>query len=123
MKPAETVHRVPRRPHAWSWVLLLSQVVVVLVWWQSGWRIGLPFMLATHLAFWWGVLWPQSRFYCPVLVRLPVADRRVWLTIDDGPSNDTLAILDLLDRHHARATFFVVGARAAAQPDLVREIA
>jgi peptidoglycan/xylan/chitin deacetylase (PgdA/CDA1 family) len=69
------------------------------------------------------VLWPQSRAYGPVLVRLPVGDRRVWLTIDDGPSDDTPAILDLLDAHRAKATFFVVGERAAARPELVLEIA
>jgi peptidoglycan/xylan/chitin deacetylase (PgdA/CDA1 family) len=47
----------------------------------------------------------------------------VWLTIDDGPSDDTRAILDLLDAHDAHATFFLVGERAAAWPGLVREIA
>ena len=49
-------------------------------------------------------------------------EHAVWLTIDDGPSAQTLEILDLLDRHRARATFFLVGDRAAARPDLVREI-
>jgi peptidoglycan/xylan/chitin deacetylase (PgdA/CDA1 family) len=121
--PSETLHRVPRHPHAWLWVLLLSQALVALAWWQWGWRIGLPLMMATHLVFWWGVLWPQSRFYSPVLTRLPIADKRVWLTIDDGPSDDTLAILDALDAYGAKATFFVVGKRAAARPELVREIA
>lgn len=121
--PAETLHRVPRRPHAWLLGLLLSQAVVAVVWWQWGWRIGLPLMMATHLVLWWGVLWPQSRFYSPVLTRLPIDDKRVWLTIDDGPSGDTMAILDLLDANDAKATFFVVGERANARPDLVREIA
>jgi peptidoglycan/xylan/chitin deacetylase (PgdA/CDA1 family) len=31
------------------------------------------------------------------------------LTFDDGPSNATEAILDVLDEHGARATFFVLG--------------
>src|SRR3546814_18680167 len=44
------------------------------------------------------------------------------LTIDDGPSADTAAILDLLDAHAAKATFFLVGERASARPDVVREI-
>lgn len=57
-----------------------------------------------------------------MLARLPTAQRVVWLTIDDGPSAQTGAILDLLDAHAARATFFVVGQRAAARPELVREI-
>ena len=32
----------------------------------------------------------------------------VYLTFDDGPSNLTPKVLDLLDRYHAKATFFVV---------------
>ena len=65
---------------------------------------------------------PQSRVLSPVLSRLPTDERVVWLTIDDGPSDDTRAMLDLLDAHGARATFFLVGARAQARPELVAEI-
>lgn len=70
----------------------------------------------------WGTLWPHSRLFGPVLRRLPVAAPRVWLTFDDGPSDDTAALLAVLARHGARATFFLVGQRAAARPDLVRAI-
>jgi peptidoglycan/xylan/chitin deacetylase (PgdA/CDA1 family) len=46
--------------------------------------------------------------------------RYVALTFDDGPSRYTPRVLRLLRRAHARATFFVIGSRAAARPDLVR---
>jgi peptidoglycan/xylan/chitin deacetylase (PgdA/CDA1 family) len=117
------LHRPPRHPQAWWVVLLLSQLAVAGLWLAHGWRIGLVALVASHLPFWWGVMWPQSRLYSPVLDRLPGCGRRVWLTIDDGPSDDTRALLDLLDAHRARATFFLVGERAAARPELVREIA
>lgn len=116
------VHRVPRRPHAWLVLLVLSQAVVALAWWRWGWAIGLPAMVASHAPFWWGTLWPHSRVFGPVLNRLPIDDRRVWLTIDDGPSDETRPILDALDAHGAKATFFLVGTRAARRPELVREI-
>jgi peptidoglycan/xylan/chitin deacetylase (PgdA/CDA1 family) len=45
--------------------------------------------------------------------------RYVALTFDDGPSQYTPRVLRLLRRAHARATFFVIGRRAAARPDLV----
>jgi peptidoglycan/xylan/chitin deacetylase (PgdA/CDA1 family) len=116
------LHRPPRHPHAWIACLLASQLLALAAWWRYGWHVGLPFMVATHLAFWWGVLWPRSGLYSPVLVRLPTTQHRVWLTIDDGPSAETPAVLDLLDVHSAKATFFVVGERAQARPELVREI-
>jgi len=120
MTATGTLHRIP--VHPWRWVpwLLASQALVALVWWQLGWKAGLPLLLASHALFLLPVFLPNSRFYAPVLARLP--GPAVWLTIDDGPSDDTLAILDALDRHDARATFFMVGARAAARPELVREV-
>lgn len=46
------------------------------------------------------------------------------LTFDDGPDPEwTPKILDSLERHGARATFFMVGERAASHPDLVHEVA
>ena len=116
------LHRTPRHPHAWAWLLLASQLGVAALWWQYGWQVGLPVMLASHLLFWWGVLVPQSRLFSPVLSRLPIKQKQVWLTIDDGPSHETSAVLDLLDHHEARATFFLVADRAAAYPELAREI-
>jgi len=46
--------------------------------------------------------------------------RYVALTFDDGPSSYTPRVLQLLRRARARATFFVVGSRAAGRPGLVR---
>lgn len=120
--PAVHLHRVPRRPHAWLVALLLSQSLVAVAWWQLGWVVGLSLMLASHLVFLWGVMKPDSAMFSPVLVRLPTRERLVWLTIDDGPSDDTDAILDLLDARGATATFFVVGERAQARPATLREI-
>ncbi|MBP5276473.1 MAG: polysaccharide deacetylase [Lachnospiraceae bacterium] len=34
--------------------------------------------------------------------------KRIYLTFDDGPSNNTNAILDVLDEYNSKATFFVI---------------
>lgn len=47
----------------------------------------------------------------------------VALTFDDGPDPQaTPRLLELLDRHNARATFFVIGAQLRAHPELARRI-
>jgi len=104
-------------------VLAASQLAVIAIWWTQGWQPGLAALAASHLALVWATLWPKSRLLGPVLTRLPTHEAKVWLTIDDGPGDDTLAMLELLDAHGAKATFFVVGARAAARPELLHEIA
>lgn len=55
---------------------------------------------------------------------LDPAQRVVALTIDDGPDPKyTPAVLDLLQQHGIRATFFLIGENAVEHPALVREIA
>ncbi|RYZ74384.1 MAG: polysaccharide deacetylase family protein [Lysobacteraceae bacterium] len=116
------LHRVPRRPHAWIWLALGLHAGVALAWWKWGWAPGLAGLFAVHMLLLWGTMRPQSRLFSPVLSRLPITANAVWLTVDDGPSPETAALLDLLDRHQARATFFLVAERAAARPELAREI-
>jgi len=69
------------------------------------------------------VFWPRFDLGGGSLRRGARGDRRVALTFDDGPSDDTPAVLDALDRAEARATFFVLGEAAERRPELVREIA
>jgi peptidoglycan/xylan/chitin deacetylase (PgdA/CDA1 family) len=46
----------------------------------------------------------------------------VSLTFDDGPGRSTEEILRLLDRHGARATFFMVGSQAERFPHIARRV-
>jgi peptidoglycan/xylan/chitin deacetylase (PgdA/CDA1 family) len=48
---------------------------------------------------------------------------RVALTFDDGPSEWTPAVLDLLREHEALATFFLIGERVRERPETARRIA
>lgn len=48
------------------------------------------------------------------------AEREIALTFDDGPDPEyTPRLLDLLKRHGAKATFFVVGENAERHPELI----
>jgi peptidoglycan-N-acetylglucosamine deacetylase len=71
----------------------------------------------------WGAIYPGSQLFGPTLRRTK-APGSIALTFDDGPNPGvTPALLDLLERHSAHATFFVIGRFARACPELVREIA
>lgn len=51
------------------------------------------------------------------------AARKLALTFDDGPNPSlTPKLLDLLARHNAKATFFVIGKYAAGCPELLKDI-
>lgn len=55
---------------------------------------------------------------------LPLRDKEVVLTFDDGPSPSTTPkVLGTLAQECVRATFFLIGQHAAEYPELVRRIA
>ncbi|PYN00386.1 MAG: polysaccharide deacetylase family protein [Candidatus Rokuibacteriota bacterium] len=71
-----------------------------------------------------GYAWLPHLFTGTATWRGPVRNRAVALTFDDGPDPRwTPRVLDVLAAHGARATFFLIGRRAAAAPDVVRAIA
>lgn len=58
------------------------------------------------------------------IIRVETSEPAIALTFDDGPHpEDTPPLLDLLARHGARATFFMVGKSARRHPDLVARMA
>jgi peptidoglycan/xylan/chitin deacetylase (PgdA/CDA1 family) len=95
------------QPHAWPWTL--------------------GAIAANHLVLTAIGLWPRSRLLGPNLTRLPpaaVARGEVALTFDDGPDPElTPRVLEVLDAHGVRATFFCIARKAARHPELTREIA
>jgi peptidoglycan/xylan/chitin deacetylase (PgdA/CDA1 family) len=71
-----------------------------------------------------GVFWPERGMYGRILWHGPASRSEVALTFDDGPSPQTTPrVLEELERAGVRATFFLVGRKALAHPELVRKIA
>ncbi|QYM79992.1 polysaccharide deacetylase family protein [Horticoccus luteus] len=69
------------------------------------------------------LLVPNAQGVARTCTSFATAQREVWLTIDDGPDPATTPrVLDLLDAHRARATFFLIGERVQRHPHLVRAI-
>lgn len=65
-----------------------------------------------------GVVSMKSRVFGPVRTTVPSG---IALTYDDGPNPvSTPALLDLLKERNVKATFFVVGEKVLAHPEVVR---
>ncbi|WP_307794948.1 polysaccharide deacetylase family protein [Alkalihalobacillus sp. BA299] len=65
----------------------------------------------------------QQQYPDTVILRGPDTANRVALTFDDGPDpRYTEQVLDVLAQYNVPATFFVMGARAEAYPDIVRRM-
>jgi peptidoglycan-N-acetylglucosamine deacetylase len=71
----------------------------------------------------YGAVHPHSQLFGATLCST-THPRQLALTFDDGPNPSiTPQLLDLLDRHSAKATFFVVGKFVRDSPGLTKEIA
>lgn len=71
----------------------------------------------------WAVRGRSSAVFGPSVWRGDSRSRAVALTFDDGPSESTPYLLDILARHHVPATFFHCGANVERLPAVARAVA
>jgi peptidoglycan-N-acetylglucosamine deacetylase len=64
----------------------------------------------------------SSSFFGNSVYRGDPKRRAIALTFDDGPSESTPVLLDMLDRHKVPATFFMCGHNVRRCPDVAREV-
>jgi peptidoglycan/xylan/chitin deacetylase (PgdA/CDA1 family) len=77
---------------------------------------------AAGFAFWHAQV-PTSQLYGKTICRRREAGRLIALTYDDGPNPKyTESLLRVLEKHDARATFFLIGRWAQREPGLMREV-
>jgi peptidoglycan/xylan/chitin deacetylase (PgdA/CDA1 family) len=69
-----------------------------------------------------GVRGRSSRLFGPNVWRGSRQEKRIALTFDDGPSEATPQVLDVLARFSARATFFQCGANVERLPTISRAV-
>ena len=67
--------------------------------------------------------WWLKKLYPSCTWNFPAADKKLYLTFDDGPHPEvTPFVLDELAKYHAKATFFCVGENVASYPGLYKRI-
>jgi peptidoglycan/xylan/chitin deacetylase (PgdA/CDA1 family) len=73
--------------------------------------------------FAWAAVAPSSELF-GATIRRTRSDSTIALTFDDGPNPTvTPGLLELLERHGVRGTFFLIGKWVGAEPSLAGEIA
>jgi len=122
-----------RTPNPWPWppllkgsVTLHAAAAAVVSMRPDWWPAALTAVVANHAVLTGEVLRPRGSWLGPNVTRLPEAAASrglISLTIDDGPEPTvTPAVLDLLERHGMRATFFCIGSRVEQHAELARDI-
>ncbi|MBX7207396.1 MAG: polysaccharide deacetylase family protein [Verrucomicrobiaceae bacterium] len=106
------------------WFNVIAPVAAILLLQQGRpWWWAVLCVMAAHSVWLFATLVPSCSWWGPVMLRLPTTEKKVWITIDDGPHpQDTPALLALLAAHRAKAAFFIIGERAERYPQLVRDI-
>lgn len=124
-EPADLRNDAKLTPSAWAllpagvWVWLAIKALGIACFLAHRKIAGLILFFGPDPWLLYQILAPASCGFGPTYSRFPTAAKEVWLTIDDGPDPFTTpALLDLLDRHQARATFFAIGAQVDAHPEL-----
>jgi peptidoglycan/xylan/chitin deacetylase (PgdA/CDA1 family) len=70
----------------------------------------------------WAVRGRSASVFGPSVNRGPRKRKVIALTFDDGPSESTPRILDLLHKYQTPATFFQIGANVERLPDVARAV-
>jgi peptidoglycan-N-acetylglucosamine deacetylase len=93
--------------------------------WQTAIRLGALALLlgAAALALREVVYASTFQLFGDYVARIDTWEKVVALTFDDGPDPmHTPRVLDVLDRHKVRATFFMMGRQVERYPDVAREV-
>jgi len=74
--------------------------------------------------FAYGASAARSQLFGATFFGTPGRGKQLALTFDDGPNDPwTLKLLDVLDRHSVRATFFLIGRYVEERADIARAVA
>jgi peptidoglycan-N-acetylglucosamine deacetylase len=96
--------------------------VLLIVLWKVSPVAAIGVLALSHALVVYPTLRPNVQWLGPVMTHFTTPAKEVWLTIDDGPTDDTPAVLSLFERYGVKATFFVKGVLTEAHPELIREI-
>ncbi|WP_235819687.1 polysaccharide deacetylase family protein [Flavobacterium davisii] len=92
-----------------------------LYWQMPWWTYVLLFLI--HAGFTaWGAFDIRLNYFLPAFSSFKTNENAIALTFDDGPTEFTPLVLDLLAKYDAKATFFCIGKQIALYPEIAKRI-
>lgn len=80
-------------------------------------NLGINMFYLTHTPWWLRKIYPTCTWH------IPVKDKTVFLTFDDGPHTEaTPFVLQQLNQYNAKATFFCIGKNVVRHPEIFQQI-
>ena len=99
-------------------ILLAINFFVPVQWWWFLLGFGVRFVILFI-----GSFFISLNFHVKAYCSNPLEVRKVLsLTFDDGPNENTLAILDILKKNNVQATFFCIGKNIEKHPKILKRI-
>jgi len=98
-----------------------APVALILIWPHAP-VAAVGVLALSHALILYPTFRPNVQWLGPVVTRFDTHEKQAWLTVDDGPTEDTPAVLDLFERHAVKATFFVKGSLVEQHPALAQQI-
>jgi peptidoglycan/xylan/chitin deacetylase (PgdA/CDA1 family) len=91
-----------------AWLAPFAAIVL----WSHSIVAAIGIVALSHALLLFPTLRANNQWLGPVITRFETDAQEVWLTIDDGPTSDTPALLEMLAKTNTRVTFFLKGERA-----------
>lgn len=91
-----------------AWLAPFAAIVL----WPHSVVAAIGIVALSHAFLLFPTLRANNQWLGPVITRFETDAQEVWLTIDDGPTSDTPALLEMLAKTNTRVTFFLKGERA-----------
>jgi peptidoglycan/xylan/chitin deacetylase (PgdA/CDA1 family) len=121
-RPDRTIGECRRRYAIRALILGFAAIapIALILLWPHAPLLAIAILALSHALIIYPTLRPNVQWLGPVVTRFETGRNEVWLTIDDGPTDDTPEVLELFDRLGVKVTFFVKGTLADAHGDLAR---
>ncbi|MDB5258268.1 MAG: polysaccharide deacetylase family protein [Chitinophagaceae bacterium] len=82
--------------------------------------IGLALIYLCIIVY--GVFTVKAAFFLKLYNEGTITDKRIALTFDDGPSEHTNQVLDILKKFNVKATFFLIGSKIETNQEVLRRL-